>query len=43
MDHLKSFGAIDCGGDFIAVQFEKLDEEIEYFPVVVNDQYSAPV
>jgi hypothetical protein len=43
LDQLESFRAIAGAGDFVAFQFEQLEQQIEYFPVVIDDQDSAPV
>ena len=37
------FGSVGCGRDFVTLELKEIHEEIDYFPIVIDNQYSAPV
>ena len=43
MSQIETFRTIGRSGDFVTFEFEEFNQKIENPPVVVDDQYTAPV
>jgi hypothetical protein len=43
MREMHSFGAVGSGGDFVAFDFEQINQKVQYAMIIIDDKDSASV